>query len=78
MKEKIENPYVNAYGYSNNHSSRSQEGITLRDELAKTAMLGLISNFKGDVSENYEVISIVAYNMADEMLKERMKYNLKE
>lgn len=54
--------------YENQHF-----GMTLRDYFANSAMQGLISNFKGDVSANYEIISIVSYKIADEMLKQRKK-----
>jgi hypothetical protein len=50
-----------------------REGITIRDYFAAKAMQGLISNFKGDVSTNYEIISAVSYEMADVMLEEREK-----
>lgn len=35
---------------------RMEQGMTLRDYFANSAMQGLISNFKGDVSANYEII----------------------
>jgi len=47
------------------------QGMTLRDYFAAKAMTGLISNFNGDVSDNYEIISIASYKMADAMLKHR-------
>ena len=46
-------------------------GMTLRDYFAAKAMQGLVINFKGDVSSNYDIIAIVSYKMADEMLKQR-------
>lgn len=52
-------------------SVESKKGMTLRDYFANSAMQGLISNFKGDVSDNYEIISTVSYKIADEMLKQR-------
>lgn len=48
-------------------------GMTLRDYFAAKAMQGLVINFKGDVSANYDVIAIVSYKMADAMLNQREK-----
>ena len=56
-----------------NDSHVIQSGMPLRDYFAAKAMQGLISNFKGDVSANYEIISIVSYEMADLMLEKREK-----
>jgi len=56
-----------------NDSHVLQSGMTLRDYFAAKAMEGLISNFKGDVSTSYEIITTVSYKMADVMLKEREK-----
>jgi hypothetical protein len=51
--------------------ARLEDCVTLRDYFANSAMQGLISNFKGDVSANYETIAIVSYKLADAMLKQR-------
>ncbi len=49
-----------------------ETGMTLRDYFAAKAMQGLISNFeRHSSSANYDVISIVSYKMADEMLNQR-------
>jgi hypothetical protein len=50
-----------------------REGMTLRDYFAAKAMQGLVNTFKGDVSSSYDIIAIVSYKMADEMLKQRQQ-----
>lgn len=55
--------------YYSNHES----GMSLRDYFAAKAMEGLVSSFKGDVSANFDIISIVSYKMADAMLKQRQE-----
>lgn len=62
---------ANPYAYPVSSNSTTYFGMTLRDHFAGIAMQGLISNFKGDVSTNYEILSITSYKMADAMLKER-------
>jgi len=54
-------------------SSGYRAGMTLRDYFAAKAMQGLISSFKGDVSAEFDIISIVSYKMADAMLNQREK-----
>lgn len=70
MKEEIKNPFVHAYGYGTDIYERVQEGITLRDELAKTAMLGLLSNF--GLTHKPDYVAKTSYEMADAMLKQRL------
>jgi hypothetical protein len=65
-KLKLKNPY--AFPCEKDEPGK---GMTLRDYFAAKAMQGLVINFKGDVSANYDIIATVSYKMADEMLKQR-------
>ena len=59
-KSSIENPFSN-----------DTSEIRLRDHFAAMAMQGLVSTCR---NESYESTAIVAYRMADAMLKEREKW----
>lgn len=90
MKEKLENPFVNAYGFGTDVYERSQEGITLRDYYAGLSMQKPVSykpinfynwlrwffgyNFKA-CSRPHNENAIQAYELADAMLKQRLNEN---
>ena len=65
-KLKLKNPY--AFPCEKDEPGK---GMTLRDYFAAKAMEGLISAFKGDVSAEFDIISIVSYKMADAMINQR-------
>ena len=46
-----------------------QEGMTLRDYFANSAMQGILSN--SGVAGSYSTLSEMAYNIADALLKQR-------
>lgn len=71
MEKEIENPFVYAYGHGTDNYENTQKGISLRDELAKAAMLGILTHH-GTYALSEEGISNRSYKMADEMLKQRL------
>jgi len=71
--KKPENPQAFAFGYGTDNYDRSQEGMSLRDYFANSAMQGICVNAgrNGVNFKEHEAISIMAYNIADAMLKQR-------
>lgn len=67
----MENKPKNPTAFPSETVNENYSGMTLRDYFAAKAMEGLISAFKGDVSAEFDIISIVSYKMADAMLKQR-------
>ncbi len=64
--KKPENPF--AFPYSDDLNGYSQDGMTLRDYFAAKAMQALLIK---DGTINFDIRSIEAYEVADEMLKQR-------
>ncbi len=75
-ENKPENPQafpnttVNADGII---CGKSQEGMTLRDYFANSAMQGLLSNstYKATLPKDAQDLAILTYQIADAMLKQR-------
>lgn len=71
--KKPSNPY--AFSFANDYEI--QEGMTLRDYFAGKAMQAMISNqseierLKKHSPDTNKAISLIAYTMADKMLKQR-------
>jgi len=69
--EKQKFPYRRPAFPNTGDDNEWTSGITIRDYFAAKAMEGLISAFKGDVSAEFDIISIVSYKMADAMINQR-------